>query len=56
MISLCERCSEDIGEYAYTVEGETVCEDCFKEYVESLLITDIASVAEALGVDREYLG
>lgn len=54
MIS-CEHCGEDIGAYAYAVEGELVCEDCFKDYVKAMLIADIESVAEALGVDRVYL-
>lgn len=38
----CDRCGEHITEYAYEVDGEWVCDECFREHIEGMSCTEIA--------------
>ena len=47
----CPWCEGDIGNVVYNIEGDEVCEDCFKEWMIDLLNTSPGEVARYLGVD-----
>lgn len=52
---VCQYCGYDIGDTAYYVCGQWVCEECFWEWVNERYRTRGEELAEFLGVDTVYL-
>lgn len=55
---VCDRCCGEINpnkyedcERHFTVEGETLCQDCFKAWLQEWIDLDIEAVAKAMDVD-----
>lgn len=53
----CPDCGGDLfaGGTAYEIEGRTVCEECFREWVQDFVLTNPREVARALNVDFRFL-
>ena len=47
----CPWCEADIGKVIYNVEGDEVCEDCFKEWMIDKINTNPGEVAQYLRID-----
>lgn len=51
--NICPACGEPIGDYAFEVNGEMVCEDCFRAEIDDLTPRQLA---DRLGLRVEYRG
>ena len=49
----CENCGEPYGLYAYEADGEWLCEECFKEWLDNLTLDEMA---EAMGIRTKFVG
>lgn len=52
----CPRCGGILGEYAYELDGEMCCVDCFREAVTDYMQTNPIEVAKALRYVFAYVG
>lgn len=53
---LCPACGYDIGDTAYEIDGDLVCEECFSSWVQDYLMTNPEDVAKALSVPTTWAG
>lgn len=53
---VCACCGEDLGDWAFTIDGGDFCRDCFTEWVQDYLTTNPRELAAALDVPVSYLG
>lgn len=53
---LCEICGEDIGDRSFVLDGELLCRDCFKDWLDDFFETNPEMIAAALGVPSRYEG
>lgn len=51
--ALCPACGEPYGDWAFEVDGEMVCEDCFRAWYDDMSDRELAA---ALGLRAEYRG
>lgn len=48
--ALCDRCGEELGEISYEVEGQLICKECFKDWLDDWFSTNPEQIARALEI------
>ena len=54
-VKSCPWCDDDLGDAAYDIGGEKVCEECVKEYIRDRLEENPEEVAAMFGIVKERL-
>lgn len=50
LIKLCPLCDEPYSKMSYEIDGEWICENCAREWVNEMMRTNMADVARELGI------